>query len=362
MQKKVLLVWFKRYNSILDGGGVANQRCLKMMQRILGEENTESVYVHDERDKTGYCRKIRSAYYFLFDYHNGVTPAFVEDIVKRAKDFDYVFLSTSLFGIIAKRLKESGYRGQIIVHFHNVESIYYDATVPKWLPGRQIIVKCARNNDGYSCRYADKIVVLNERDKALLHEMYGREADVILPISVPDRFVPVDEAAMTSSRPLCLFIGSSFGPNNEGVLWFVRNVLPHVDIRFKIVGKNMASLKAANDCLKDIEVVSDAPDLRPYFEEADFMILPIFSGSGMKVKTCESLMYGKNILGSDETFEGYDVDAEKVGGRCNTAEEYITCLKEFIRHPVTRFNPYSRKVYSDNYSENASLGLFRKLL
>ena len=28
----------------------------------------------------------------------------------------------------------------------------------------------------------------------------------------------------------------------------------------------------------------------------------------MKVKTCEALMYGKNILGTTETFEGYELD------------------------------------------------------
>lgn len=341
---------------------MANQRCRRMIQQILGEENTESVYLHDERKKTSRLKMVKAAFYFLFDYHNGLTPGIVDDIVEKAKGFDIVFLSTSLFGLIAKRLKESGYTGQIIVHFHNVESIYYDATVPKWLPGRQVIVNCARNNDGFSCRYADKIVVLNERDNRLLHSLYGRKADWILPISVPDQFVPVDDTAMTAPIPLCVFIGSSFGPNNEGVLWFVRHVLPHVNIRFKVVGRNMASLKAANECLKDIEVVSDAPDLRPYFEEADFMILPIFSGSGMKVKTCESLMYGKNILGSDETFEGYDVEGEKVGGRCNTAEEYITRLQHFAHHPIPRFNAYSRQVYLDRYSEEATLKLFHEML
>lgn len=362
MQKKALLVWFKRYNSILDGGGVANQRCLRMIQRVLGENNTESVYVHDERNRTGVFQKLRSAYYFLFDYHNGITPDFVASVVEKAKAYDYVFLSTSLFGIVAKRLKESGYKGRIIVHFHNVESVYYDAVVPKWLPGRQIIVRCARHNDAFSCSYADKILVLNERDKNLLHEMYGREADFILPISLQDKCTSIpDKEVMTSTTPLCLFIGSSFGPNNEGVLWFVRHVLPHVDIRFKVVGKNMGRLKAANECLKDIEVVSDAPDLRPYFEEADFMVLPIFSGSGMKVKTCESLMYGKNIIGSDETFEGYNVDMEKVEGRCNTPEEYIRCLKHYASHPVPRFNAYSRQVFLENYSEEASVNLFQKI-
>ncbi len=39
----------------------------------------------------------------------------------------------------------------------------------------------------------------------------------------------------------------------------------------------------------------------------DYIISPIFVGGGMKVKTCEALMYGKNIIGTSESFEGYDI-------------------------------------------------------
>jgi len=35
------------------------------------------------------------------------------------------------------------------------------------------------------------------------------------------------------------------------------------------------------------------------------VILPIISGSGMKTKTAEALMYGKSIIGIKEAFEGY---------------------------------------------------------
>ena len=110
--------------------------------------------------------------------------------------------------------------------------------------------------------------------------------------------------------------------------------------------------------MKDIEVVSDAPDLRPYFEEADFMILPVFAGSGMKIKTCESLMYGKNILASDESFEGYHLDFERVGGLCNTPQEYIDRIRHFIEHPVKRFNAYSRESFLKNHSEESTYATF----
>lgn len=38
------------------------------------------------------------------------------------------------------------------------------------------------------------------------------------------------------------------------------------------------------------------------------MVMPIFSGSGMKVKTAEALMYGKFLIGTKEAFEGYEID------------------------------------------------------
>ena len=100
-----------------------------------------------------------------------------------------------------------------------------------------------------------------------------------------DHFQPVDTTVLTSRRPRCLFLGAYSVPNNEGVLFFVRQVMPHVDVEFTVVGRGMSRLQQENECMKNVNVVSDAPDLRPYIEAADFMILPVFAGSGMKVKT-----------------------------------------------------------------------------
>jgi hypothetical protein len=102
--------------------------------------------------------------------------------------------------------------------------------------------------------------------------------------------------------------------------------------------------------INNIEVFSDVPDLKPYIENADFMLLPIFEGSGMKVKTCEALLYGKNIIGTSEAFEGYDVDYNKVGACCNTKEEFTKALEHFSNRPRPRFNTYAREVFICNYS------------
>jgi len=359
MGQRILFIGFKKQtNSILIGGGVANKRSLTLLQKRFGHENVDEIYILDDTRKRSLIDLLLSIIYTLFDYHNGLTPQIVKQIVHKANDYSHIFICNSVMGIIAKKLKENHYNGKIITHYHNIESIYYDAQMPSWLPGRQFVVRCAANNDKYGCEYSDKIMTLSQRDSNYLQKHYGRKADAIISVSVEDKFQVTDKQELTKKRPLCFFLGAYSKPNNEGVLFFVKNVLPYVDIEFKVVGRDMSRLKKENDCMKNIEVINNAPDLVPYFEAADFMILPVFSGSGMKIKTCESLMFGKNIIGSAESFEGYNVDPQKVGGLCNTAEEYIQCLQHYIDHPIPKFNSYSREIFLRYYSDVSTMAAF----
>lgn len=358
----ILFIRYKKSRNILEGGEQGSQKNYNVLSRIVGEGHVTTYYVHDETKKKSVADYVKGLFWFPFNYYFGLTPKRVKDIVRQAESFDVVFIDRSVFGIIAKKLKKAGYKGRVIAFFHNVEVPYFEAKLGR-KPGRGIVLRCVDNNDRYACQFADKIITLNPRDDEEISRRYGRHGDVMIPVAFKDRYQRDNyPTAMTGKQPLCMFLGAYFPPNNEGILWFVQHVLPHVNIRMKVVGKGMAKLKEEEPALKYIEVVSDAPDLLPFFEEADIMILPIFKGSGMKVKTCESLMYGKNIIATDEAFVGYDVDHDKVGGKCNTAEEFIARIKDFEKNPRPRFNAYSRQMFLEKYTEEAVEAKFRAVL
>ncbi|MBO7067099.1 MAG: glycosyltransferase [Bacteroidaceae bacterium] len=361
--KNILFILFKRYNGILEGGGLVNQRNVRIAEEILGKENVCVYYVHDDSKQRSIGNLALSALFFPFGYFNGMLPRKIREIVRMAEGYDYVFISTTIFGIVARKLKEAGYKGRVVAHFHNVESIYYDSLLPKRMPFRNIVINCAAKNDAYCCRYADVVLALNERDSHLLKKMYQRGADYLVPIALRDKCsqIAFNEDELTACRPRLLFLGSSFTANNEGVLWFVQHVLPHVDAEFRVVGRDMDKLQTSNPCLRDVTVFSSVPSLEEHFLWADFMVLPIFSGSGMKVKTCESMMYGRNILGSSETFEGYHVDIDRIGRLCNTAQEYIDAITYYGEHPVKRYNSYARETFLQQYSQEVSQQVFRQV-
>jgi hypothetical protein len=366
--QKLLFIRYKKSKSILEGGEQGSQKNYNVLARLLGEENISVEYIHDENKKSSLFGYSLGLLYMFGHYYFGLSPKRVHEIVKKAAAFDYAWIDRSVFGIIAKKLKQSGYQGKVVCFFHNVEVLYFLAKIPKLTPYRPVVVRCANKNDGYSCRYADKIIALNRRDEQEIEKRYRRKADALIPVAFKDSLRAADYAPRATQQPLkCLFIGAYFRPNNEGVKWLVKKVLPYVDVELKIVGKGMDKLRnelriGGLNLQSKISIHSDVPYTAPFFEEADLVILPIFEGAGMKVKTCESLMYGKNILGTSEAFEGYEVDYGQVGGLCNTAGEFIAMIQNFGANPRPKFNEYSRRIFLESYSEEAVVEKFQHIM
>ncbi|MDH6343373.1 hypothetical protein M2480_001362 [Parabacteroides sp. PFB2-12] len=350
---RLLFIRYRKSGAIDAGGEQGTNANYHVLTELLGEENVTTYYIHESQSKTQLLFRIFPILiHFLKGYYYGLSPQKVAQIVQLAEEYDYVFIDRSIFGVIAKELKKKSYKGKIITFFHNVESVYFAAKIGRWKPWRSIVVRCVTQNDQQACDYSDVIIALNKRDQEEIEKRHHRTPDILSPVVFKDVYKrDTYPEGMTNKTPLCLFLGTYFPMNVRGILWFVHQVLPHVNIRLQIVGKGMSAIIPKVKAYPNIEVLSDVPDLRPYIEQADFMLLPIFEGSGMKVKTCEALMYGKNIIGTAEAFEGYDVDVKQVGALCHTKEEFIKALQIFSQQPIPRFNPYSRQMFVENYSE-----------
>ena len=361
---KILIIRYKKTRGVPEGGEQGSEKNLIVLRHIAGEANVDTYFIHDEAHRHTPLEYLQGVLYMPLGYYFGLTPRRVKEIVAKAQTYDVVFVDRSVFGIVAKKLKESGYRGRIVCFFHNVEAVYFSAKYSNKLnPMRWLVVPCADRNDRWSCQYADGTIALSHRDDDELFRRYGRHADQLIPVAFVDRYQrDTYTAEPTAATPLCMFLGAYFPANVEGIEWFVKNVLPHVKIRMQIVGKGMEKLKDADWMRPDIEVLSNVPDLEPLFEAADIMVLPIFKGSGMKVKTCESLMYGKNIIGTPEAWSGYELDYAKAGACVFTPDEFIAALNDFCQHPRPRHNAYSREVFVNQYSAARMVAKFRAVL
>ncbi len=355
---KLLFISSRDVNMKLNGGFQCTNRNYMSFCGLLGAQKVK-VKNLVEIKKSSILKKIQKRIYYLFGFAEGLSVGKINDIIETASDFDYVFIDTSTYGIIAYYLKKEKYKGKIICFFHNVEYNIQMQRLKRNPFGFWRLIICYYNEKN-AIKYSDKIVALNIRDSDELQRLYGVGNIKIIPISLFDTFKDQGKE-FTSTPPILLFIGNNWFANIHGLKWFVRNVLVHVNIKLQIIGSGMDELEKEFAYPK-IEFLGFVPDLSPVLIKADYFICPIFIGGGMKVKTCEALMYGKNIIGTKEAFEGYEIDYTKVGAICNNQEEFIDTINHYCSIKREKFNEYSRECFIGKYSFQATLEMFAELL
>lgn len=355
---KLLFICSRDVHKKTHGGYQCTNRNYTSFYELLGKDNVDVLDLIHEGEKSifwSFERRINR----IFGFFDGLSSLKMKKIVNKSKNYDIVFIDTSTYGLIAYYLKKEKYEGKIICFFHNVEFNIQRQKV-KQNPIKFLEIWCAKNNERKACQYSDKLVVLTERDKQELKRIYGACEIDIIPISLSDTLInKVYE--LTAVPPTLIFIGNRWYANIHGIKWFVRNVLDNVDIRLQIVGTEMDVLKKHFNHPK-VEFLGFVPDLSSVLIHADYVISPIFIGGGMKVKTCEALMYGKHIIGTKEAFEGYDIDYMKVGALCERKEDFINIINNNCSIVKQKFNTYSRECFLEKYSFQATLQKFNDIL
>ncbi|PWB62048.1 MAG: hypothetical protein C3F14_10610 [Deltaproteobacteria bacterium] len=111
-----------------------------------------------------------------------------------------------------------------------------------------------------------------------------------------------------------LFIGTlDYGPNVEGLKWFVDSVFRKVagrveNARLLVVGRAPTSeVKALCDSVPDIELHPDVPDVLPFYRDCGIVVVPILAGGGTRIKILEAGMVGRPVLATPMGANGLDV-------------------------------------------------------
>lgn len=280
-----------------------------------------------------------------------------------------VFISHSTSGIIAALVKKLYPDIPVITFFHNIELSYAWKNLKE--SGRLTDLRTcliAAYTERLSLKYSDKVLVLNERDKQLLaHTYYLPEHTYFLPISMEDRFIPSQKKATNNNERLkILFVGTYFPSNRDGILWMAKYITPYVDADFYVVGSGMDKMKKKLAPYKNIFVTGQvsSEELDRFYYHSDLFISMLFYGGGMKTKVAEALMFGLPVIGSKETFHGYEQVHEKAGFNSNQPEQIISFINRINtnRKLLKSYSENAREMFLKEYSYENSLERMKKIM
>lgn len=352
-----LLYVGERIEKVTSGGDLVNKNNQKILSCICGDD-----FLIEDVHNTS---KISTFVNLVLGLLCGLTPIKIKQILSRIgkEGIDRVFLPSSKMGIIAKQIKERYPNVSVICFYHNIEYQYCEEELRltnNWK--NRLISKVVRQNEKYATQYSDRVIVLNQRDAELMKTIYRRTPDLILPVCMDDVYKRVKNKCTKTNDLILLFVGTAFFANVEGVKWFVDIVMPLLSgVHFFIVGKGMDRYFANQS---HITVKGFVDDLGAYYYSCDMVVLPIFSGGGMKTKTAESMMYGCPIIGTKEAFEGYDVDYNKIGACCSDVDDFVKAIEEARLMPesLVRKGEYARKEFLRNHSLESGIQKVKSLL
>ncbi len=163
------------------------------------------------------------------------------------------------------------------------------------------------------CRSYDHVLTVTDHDREVLGKLSGQPDKMLtVPICVDTEVLqPVERVHGAYELTM---VGSMFYPPNvDGVCWFIREVYPVVqaaypEVKLNVIGARPApairQLAAKNST---IHVAGYVDDLTPYLRRTAAMIVPLRSGSGMRVKIVDALARGVPVVSTTVGAEGLDV-------------------------------------------------------
>ena len=103
---------------------------------------------------------------------------------------------------------------------------------------------------------------------------------------------------------------------------------------------------------KNVRVIGKVDELSSWYLDAQYIIAPIFEGSGMKTKVAEAFMFGKKILATRSALAGYDNLPEYSYYLCNTSKEFIETFQSLVDSDYSNFDENIRNIYENKFFKN----------
>lgn len=326
--------------------------------------------------------KLLDALLCVFLGQSYVVKRFISDDMKRLiqkmlkqNDFDIVQLESIMLAPYIPLIRKHS-KAKITFHCPNVEHLIW-----------QRIIKGSRLN--FFKRWYLKNTALNLKVFELEHI---NDFDAVFPtteidakyfrdngckrlcVGIPIGFDNVEKLPDVIEEDHSLFhIGSmDWFPNEQGIKWFLDEVWEGVhetlpNVKLYLAGRNMP-LWLKNGSWSGVNVVGEVDDSILFMSSKKIMVVPLLSGSGIRIKILEAMSIGKVVVASSIAAEGIMYENGKNIIIANTPQEFVAAIKHLEDNPdyckQIGENAYNliRERYDTNYIGKELLSYYKQIL
>ncbi|MGC4045328.1 MAG: glycosyltransferase [Armatimonas sp.] len=187
---------------------------------------------------------------------------------------------------------------------------------------------------------ADLTIAVSDEDRHILQALSGASSDTMMTVPIGVDTVYFGETDWKPGGKSLLSVGTMYWPPNvDAALYFYQEIFPKIrqqmaDSTLCLVGpKPTAEIVALGDD-PTVTVTGLVPDIRPYAERCGVFIVPLRSGSGMRVKILNAMAMGTPVVSTVVGAEGIDVtDGENIL-LADSPEAFANACLRVLRDPA----------------------------
>ena len=193
----------------------------------------------------------------------------------------------------------------------------------------------------------DLLVPITGRDEAILDKLGNKKPSHVSQTGIDSSVLIPNSKNL--KHPTLFHIGSlEWSPNQEGLIWFFENCWDAIrerypDLQFYVAGRNAPPWFQKLLNLPNVVFKGEVADAYEFINSKSIMVVPLFSGSGMRIKIIEGMALGKPIVTTPVGTEGISTTSGENIIVVTNVEGFVQSISDLIEN----------REYFDKISKNA---------
>ncbi|TCC93263.1 glycosyltransferase [Pedobacter frigiditerrae] len=258
----------------------------------------------------------------------------------REQEFDIIQFE-GLFVVPYLDIVKENSKAKLVYRAHHVEFDVWEklATLERFTPRKKYLEFLSRRLKVYETEQINRfhqVFSISEPDRQNILLMGCQTRLDVFPVAIDFERYNVD--VTKTSFPTLFHLGAmDWRPNKEGLEWFLDEIWPDIEklsgeLRFYIAGRNMQKQFFDYDS-ENLIVEGEIFDAVEFMNSKAIMIVPLLSGSGMRVKIIEGMAMQKCIIATSMAAEGINCKNGKDILIADTPDEFYRSILQCITQP-----------------------------
>lgn len=326
---------------------------------------------------------IEAAFKNLFSSRSYNVERFISETLEQCiiknlqkEDFDIIILEGLFVAPYFKTISKNS-KAKIVLRSHNIEYLIWErmsqnSKNPIKKVYLSLLSRRLKNFEIKSLKRVDGICAMTEIDSEIIKSIAPDQKVKTIPSGYIIQELTTEQKNIKIEKNSIFHIASmNWQPNVEAINWFLWEVWPNILLRKNQAQLYLAGREMPSDIkklkTKGVNIIGEVKNAKDFYLSKEIMIVPLLSGSGMRIKIIEGMALGKVIISTSIGAEGIVCEHNKNILIADSPSDFTNCVLQVLQDEnfKSKISENAKELIARHYNNdvvcNDMLNFFKEL-